>query len=418
MTEQLLQYIWQFQHYNINQLSTTDGQLITIVHPGTLNTNQGPDFLNAKINIAGTLWAGSVELHLFSSQWKTHNHGNDKNYKNVILHVVWQEDEKLDVAFPTLILQDRISMILLNKYGDMMGNPAFVPCYKHLPSIRSITLTSWKERLLVERLQTKASYIHSLLLQNNFHWEETFWWMISRNFGITLNSEAFEAIARSIPINILAKHKQQIIQLEAILFGQAGLLEKKFTEDYPVLLKKEYQFLQKKYSLRVAGVNLLFMRMRPANFPTIRLAQLSALVMQSQHLFSTILESRSITEIESLLAVTANDYWHYHYNFEDEASFKPKVLGRQMIHNIIINTIVPMLFTHGFYNNNEATKNKALMWLEQVSAEQNYITKGFVKLGIQNKSAFDSQALIQMKNEYCNQKRCLQCAVGNLILKS
>ncbi|MEO7264030.1 MAG: DUF2851 family protein [Ferruginibacter sp.] len=417
MTEQLLQYIWQFQFFNLNKLQTTDNQSISIVHPGTLNTNQGPDFLNAKINLGNTLWAGSIELHLFSSQWNVHKHSADKNYKNVVLHVVWKEDEELQLPFPTLVLQERISTVLLNRYSDMMSNQAFVPCHKHLPSIRSITLTAWKERLLVERLQGKASYINNLLLQSNFHWEEIFWWMISRNFGITLNSEAFEVIARSIPVNILAKHKQQIIQLEALLMGQAGLLDNNCIGDYPSLLKKEYKFLKKKYALVSPAVNLLFMRMRPANFPSVRLAQLAALVQHSHHLFSTILEEFSLKEIENLLQVTANDYWHYHYTMDDEASYKPKVLGKQMIQNIIINTIVPMLYAHGFYNNNEATKNKALQWLEQVSAEQNHITKGFVKLGLQNKSAFDSQALIQMKNEYCNQKRCLQCAVGARILK-
>ena len=416
MTEQLLQYIWQFKFFNHHQLFSTDGQAVSIIHPGIHNSNQGPDFLDAKIKLDNTLWAGSIELHLFSSQWNRHKHSQDKNYKNVILHVVWQEDEKIALPFATLILQDRISAVMLKKYSDMMANPAFVPCYRHLPSIRSITLTAWKERLLVERLQTRAGYIHNLLQQNHHHWEETFWWMIARNFGITVNSEAFEKIARSIPLNIIGKHKLNIIQLEALLLGQAGLLENNLKDDYPLLLKKEYLFLKKKYSLLQPAVHIMFLRMRPANFPTIRLAQLAALLQKSQHLLSVILHSDSLKEIELLLQVTANDYWHYHYSLNDDATYKPKSLGKQMIQNILINTIVPMLYAHGFYHDDEATKNKSLHWLEQLAAEQNNITKGYMKLGLQNKSAFDSQALIQLKNEYCNQKRCLQCAIGNKIL--
>ncbi|MEO5945136.1 MAG: DUF2851 family protein, partial [Ferruginibacter sp.] len=257
-----------------------------------------------------------------------------------------------------------------------------------------------------------------MLQKNKQHWEETFWWLLARNFGIKINSDAFEAIAQSLPLNILAKHKNQIHQLEALLLGQAGLLEKDFTEDYPRMLQKEYIFLRKKYDLPQIHISLYFLRMRPANFPTIRLAQLAALIQESLHLFSKIKEAEDIEEVEKLLAVTANDYWNYHYVPDESTAFKKKALGKQMIQNILINTVIPVLYAYGLFNKNEILKSKALQWLEKTSAEKNNITKGFQSLGIENKNAFDSQALIRLKNEYCDHRLCLQCAIGNKILNA
>ena len=417
MTERLLQYIWQFRHFNSTVLQTTQLQHIQIIHPGTYNTNQGPDFLNAKIKVEKTVWAGSIEIHLNSSDWKAHGHSSDKNYNNVILHVVWNHDADLSLPFPTLELQYRVSNILLSRYQDLMQSQQFIPCQNHISNIPSITFTAWKERLLAERLQQKANYIQQFLQKNNQHWEETFWWLLARNFGIKINSDAFEKIAQSLSINILAKHKNQLLQLEALLFGQAGLLEGQFIDDYPNMLRKEYLFLQKKYGLQKVHIPLYFLRMRPANFPTVRLAQLAALINESQHLFSKIKEAENIGQIEKLLHVTANDYWHYHYIPDEPTAFKKKTLGKQMLQNILINTVVPMLYAYGYFNNNDDFKNKALQWMEQIAAEKNSISKGFQELGVQNKTAFDSQALIQLKNEYCNHRHCLQCAIGNKILK-
>ena len=417
MTERLLQYIWQFRHFNDGALQTAQQQPIQLIQPGIYNTNQGPDFLNAKIKIDQTLWAGSIEIHINSSDWKAHQHSNDKNYNNVILHVVWNHDADLSLPFPTLELQHRVSNILLNRYQELMQSQQFIPCENHIAKIPSITFTAWKETLLAERLQQKANYIQQFLQKNKQHWEETFWWLLARNFGTKINSDAFEKTAQSLPLTIIAKHKNQLQQLEALLFGQAGLLDKEFEEDYPNMLRKEYLFFQKKYGLQKIHIPLYFLRMRPANFPTVRLAQLAALINESQHLFSKIKEAETIDEVEKLLKVTANDYWHYHYMPDEPTTFKKKTLGSQMIQNILINTVVPMLYAYGYFNKNEIYKNKALQWMEQIAAEKNTISKGFQLLGVQNKTAFDSQALIQLKNEYCNCRRCLQCAIGNKILK-
>ena len=416
MTERLLQFIWQFQYFNKSELVTEAGESVQIIFPGQYNTNQGPDFSDSKIKIGKTIWAGSVEIHIKTSDWKKHNHQDDKNYTNVILHVVW-EDDRVSSNVPVVELKDRVSKILLLRYEELMSSSAFIPCEKCVASVREIVWKSWKDRLLAERLMRKSKTIETYLQQNNYHWEETFWWLLARNFGMKVNADAFEAVAKSVSINILAKHKSQIIQLESILLGQAGLLEGKFSEDYPNLLQREYKFLKEKYKLKPIHLPLHFLRMRPGNFPTIRLAQLATLISESAHLFSKIKEAKSVKEISKCFDVTANDFWHYHYRFDETSAFKKKKLGTTMINNIIINTVVPVLFAYGSYHDENKYKEKALKWLEVTTAESNSITKGFQQLGIENKNAFDSQALIELKNEYCNKKRCLDCSVGNAILK-
>jgi len=416
MTERLLQYIWQFQYFDKGALCTKSDEPLQLIFQGTYNTNQGPDFLNAKIKIGKTIWAGSIELHIKSSDWKKHKHQTDKNYNNVILHVVWEDDSK-DNILPVLELKGRVSKILLQRYEAMMSQSTFIPCENMIDSVKSITWTSWKDRLLAERLLRKSKTAIAYAQENNYHWEEIFWWFLARNFGLKVNSEAFEAMARSLSLNILAKHKSQIHQLEALLFGQAGLLEEEFVDDYPKLLQKEYLFLKEKYGLKPTHQRLYFLRMRPGNFPTIRLAQLASLIHQSSHLFSKIIEAENVNEVKTMFDVAANDYWHYHYKFDNPSKYKVKDLGETMIDNMIINTICPLLFAYGTYHKDEKYKSKALKWLEGVKGESNRITKKFVALGIKNRNAYDSQAFIELKNEYCTQKRCLECAIGNAILK-
>lgn len=417
MTERLLQYIWQFQYFNAVDLFTLEDEPLQVIHPGTFNTNQGPDFIDAKIKIGNTLWAGSIELHLASSHWNDHHHTGDANYKNVILHVVWQHDADLLLPFSTLVLHDKVSKLLLSKYNRLMLSENFIACEKMIHQVNELTWMAWKERLLVERLQKKAAVVLDHLKKNNNHWEETFWWLLAANFGMKVNSHAFEKVAQSIPVTILAKHKNQIHQLEALLLGQAGLLQGEFKEDYPLLLQREYRFLKKKYQLQKVEATLYFLRMRPANFPTVRLAQLAMLVHNSVHLFAAVKESPSVTAIKKLLNVTANDYWHYHYVLDEPSAFKKKNLGAQITDNIIINTIAPMVFAYGWYHQNDSYKDKALHWLLEINPEKNKITAGFINLSIANKNAFDSQALIQLKNEYCSKRRCLDCALGNRLLK-
>lgn len=415
--EKLLQYIWQFQYFNKSELLTSAGEKLQIIFPGKLNTNQGPDFTNAQIKIDNTTLVGSIELHLKASQWNEHGHSNDANYKNVILHVVFENDLSQS-SVPVLELQPRISNLLLDRYTALMNASSFIPCTNAVSEVKEITWLSWKERLLAERLTRKSSIVFKFLEENNAHWEETFWWMLARNFGMKVNTEAFESMARTIPVNLLAKHKHQIHQLEALLFGQAGLLNETFTEDYPKLLQREYLFLKKKYDLNPIHNRVHFLRMRPGNFPTIRLSQLAGLIQNSAHLFSKVLEIEKLPEVKKLFDVTANDYWYYHYRFDEASSFKKKTIGKDMIDNVIINTIVPVLFAYGLYHKEENYKNKAILWLEDLPAETNSITKGFADLKLYSQSAFDSQSFIELKTQYCDNKHCLQCAIGNVLLKT
>ena len=417
MTEKLLHFIWQHQYFETRQLHCTHGDPLLILDKGTLNSNQGPDFLNGKIKIAATTLAGNIELHVLSSDWDLHQHSSDQNYQNIILHVVWKHDQMKKYPFPTVELQPLISSVLLSRYEELMQSVHFIPCQQHLASIPEIIFSSWKERLLIERLQDRAKHIEQLLKQCNNHWEEIFWWMLARNFGIKINNDSFERIAKTIPVNLLAKHKNQIQQLEALLLGQAAILDKKFDDDYPNMLRREYIFLQKKYRLKKAHAPLYFLRMRPANFPTVRLAQLAMLIHQSHHLFSIIKEVETIQELQTYLNVTANDYWHYRYRPDHPTAFCKKTLGKSMMDNICINTIVPVLYAYGYYHHIESFKNKAIDWLRLLSTEQNNVVRGFKVLGTISCNAFDSQALLQLKKWYCDEKKCLQCAVGGKLLK-
>lgn len=422
MKEDILQYIWKFQYYNRSQLFSTDGDEIRVIYPGELNTNQGPDFLEAKIKIKETLWAGNIEIHINSSQWNLHAHSNDQHFNNVILHVVWNQDvEIMDPAgnnIPTLEMQSRVSKILLEKYQKLMDSNQFISCENQVFKISELALTNWKQRLVAERLLARSEKILSILKETNYHWEETFWWLIAANFGLKVNSTLFQNMARTLPVTTLAKHKNSILQLESLLFGQAGLLERDFEEKYPSMLQKEYRFYKKKYQLKNVDGQPDFLRMRPANFPTIRLAQLAMLIHGSEHLFSKIKEANTVAEIKKMFSLSANDYWHYHYVFDETSDFKIKTLGKQMIGNIIINTVVPVLFSYGLHHDDESIKEKSITWLENLNAEKNVITLGFENLGFANLNSFHSQALIQLKNEYCNPKFCLKCAIGNSILKA
>jgi hypothetical protein len=421
MTEKLLQFIWQFQYFNRDSLVTTTGESLQITRPGQLNKNQGPDFEQARITINNTAWAGTIELHIRASDWMKHKHQDDERYNKVILHVVWQNDmpviDGAGNSFPTLELNSRVSNLLLESYDRWMQADLQIPCGQSIKDVPAITWQTWKQRLLIERLMGKYKMIQQHLQQTNNHWEEVFWRMLCRYFGGNINAVSFEQLAVSLPIQILAKHKNQIHQLEALLLGQAGLLHKNFEEDYPKMLYNEYQFLQKKYQLRVINLPPSFLRMRPVNFPTIRLAQLAMLVQTSHHLFSVIKEAVSINEIKSLLDTTGNDYWHYHYRFDEMSDFVPKKVGSQMFETLIINAVIPVLFAYGMYANDNSLKEKALNWLEEVSPEKNSVIAPFVALSIKPKNAFDSQALLQLKKEYCDAKRCLECAAGNAILK-
>lgn len=397
---------------------TTAGESLVVIHPGTYNTHQGPDFSEGRILLGETVWVGNIELHLLSSDWVRHQHGSDRNYKNVILHVVWMVDEAWnEMRFPTLVLSDRVPKILLQQYATWMTGDHFIPCQTSIGKVDELVWVAWKERMLIERLDRKSDLVMGLLRKNNYHWEEVWWWMIARNFGLYVNADAFEEMAFSIPFNLLLKHRANIHQLEAVMFGQAGLLEKVFIENYPLMLKKEYEFLQAKYQLQQIHLPMHFLRMRPACFPTVRIAQLAMFMHTSGNIFSEVINAERLQDVRTLLAVTANDYWHYHFRFDEETVYQPKTLGAAMVSNILMNSVVTILYAYGRHHKEISFQQKAIEWIGQLPSENNSVITRFRDLDMKVKNAFDSQALIEMKSQYCDRKRCLDCAIGAAILK-
>jgi hypothetical protein len=415
MNERLLQFIWQHQYFNKDQLCTNKGEPLQILFPGSYNTNQGPDFSNARIIIDSIQLAGTAELHLRTSDWEAHGHTGDEHYKNVILHVVWEHDG--DDHDSVLELKSRVASTLISKYSELMQQQEQIPCAHFLQSIPELVWLSWKERLIAERLQQKTNLIHKMLQQTNRHWEEVFWRLLARNFGTPLNSDALEAVAQSVPVSLLAKHKNQIHQLEAMLLGQAGLLEAEFTDAYAVMLQKEYRYLKKKHGLQLIHQPLHFLRMRPSHFPTLRLVQLAMLVHQSSHLFSKVMEAKNVNEIKAMFNITANDFWNTHYTLHETSPSKKKKLGASMTDSILINTIIPMLFVYAAEQDAPTVQQKAISWLQHLPKENNRITRLWEAAQAPHTNAFDSQALLFLKKQYCDVKRCLSCAVGNTILK-
>ena len=419
MNERLLQFIWQFQHYNKHDLYVTSGKALRIFYHGHVNSDQGPDFLNARISIGEQLWAGNIELHIRSTDWKRHGHQTDSNYSNVILHVVWIDDEKAPQnEIPVLELAGRVPKSLLTKYDTWMHTYSdFIPCASQIGLTDSSILGIWYDELILKRLENRTRIIQQKLSENIYHWDEIFWCMLMRNFGIRVNADAFESIATSMPLNLLIKHKNQIHAVEALLFGQAGLLEQRFSEQYPIMLQKEYRFYRKKYGLKPIYQPIHFLRMRPVNFPTVRLAQLAMIVHTAPAFFSFARDCEDPQRLRSIFTVTANDYWHYHYRFDESSAFQPKQTGKDIIDNIFINTIAPAIFAYGTINNLPHCIEKGLSWLKKTSAENNPIIRRFLKVGIKPANAYESQSLLELKFRFCDDRKCLECRIGNSLLK-
>jgi hypothetical protein len=417
ITEKLLQFIWQQQYFSRQDLATTAGEKVEVLHQGQINRNQGPDFHDARIRIGNTILAGTVELHIRTSQWEQHGHTADPKYATVILHVVYQNDVAETKGLPILELEQRIPGIMLERYAILMNAVSAIPCGSSAADINPLIWQAWKDRLLMERLQRKSGEIMRLNEINKHNWEETLFWLLARSFGMKVNADAFEAMARSLPITLLNRHRTQIHQLECLLIGQCGLLEKEFSESYPQLLQREYRFLSRKYSLHPVAIQVNFLRMRPVNFPGVRLAQLAMLLHTTSGLFNKMLELKSIGEAKGLLIVTANDYWNQHYRFDEESPFQPKTTGIDMVHLVLMNSVIPLLFCYGQYQRSDAHCVKALQWLNELPAEVNSVLTCFTRIGIDQNAASDTQALLELNSQYCTFKKCLSCAIGNSILK-
>ena len=460
MTESFLHYIWKFKLFNKNNLKTINREEVEIIKAGEHNTNAGPDFFNARIKIGNTLWAGNVEIHIKSSNWNDHKHQLDAAYHNTILHVSYEHDVEvknhIGQEIPDIELKDLIDQKVIEQYQLIQKPHQFIPCEKllapylaaknanlqkenflHSPSSLSFG-EGWGEvRLLIERLERKSTYISELLEHTNNNWEETLYISLARNFGFNINADAFEMLAKSLPLSVVLKHKNDLNQIEALLFGQAGFLSTELSygvpsplgepvpffregqgEGYPNLLQREYKNLKAKFNLNpIDNSQWKFLRLRPSNFPTIRIAQFAQLLYKSSNLFSEIIEAKNVNELLKLFTVSVSDYWNTHYVFNKPVKHSKKSVGDASAELIIINTIAPFLFVYGQQKNKEEFKDKALEILEQLKPEKNSITENWRKLGIKIESAYSSQALLQLKNEYCSHKKCLNCSVFTSLMK-
>lgn len=422
MQENFLHFVWRLRRFRLQGLQTTTGDQIEIVEIGQHNHNAGPDFLNARIRIAGTLWAGNVEMHLRSSEWLTHRHQDDPNYDNVILHVVLDEDEVIKhregERIPCLNLRPYLPAGLAKQYLRLLHSEQWISCQQQLYNVPEVTKNLWLDRLLVERLEERTQALAERLERNNGDWEETFYQHLAWGFGLKVNAEPFAWLAESLPLKILLRHKDKLTQLEALIFGQAGMLEGTFQDAYPQQLQNEYHFLQKKYQLQAISANhWKFMRMRPANFPSIRLAQWATLIFRTGQLFSKMLVATNLKEIENAFVVELSNYWQTHFRFDRPGKKSNKSLGQSRIHLLVINIIAPFLFLYGKRRGDEQYQDRALQLLAAVPAERNHIITAWAGLGIKAEQAAQSQALLQLKKNYCDQKRCLDCAIGCNILK-
>jgi Protein of unknown function (DUF2851) len=373
MREELLHFIWRFRYFNHHELLTEAGQAVWIHATGEPNVNQGPDFLHARISIGGTLHEGPVELHIKTSDWHRHAHDADSHYRQVVLHVVWENDlEDPPGGVPVLALGHRIPKLLLGRYRQWMDSQAFIPCERRLPVVDAATRTAWLQQLVKRRLQQRALFIAGCLEANCQHWEETTWWLMARSMGQPVNAAAFEAIARSLPVRLLLRQREDPARLEALLLKQAGSLK----------------------------VPLSFLRMRPPHFPTVRLAQLAGLIARHSGWFGTIRDAESPRDLDAPLEVTAAGYR----------------MGDMIKKSLLINAFIPLLFAYGWLRGLPAYQEKALRWLAETRPEDNAILRGWRRLGVPVKNAADSQALLELKNNYCNNRKCLDCAIGQHLL--
>lgn len=421
MNEALLQFIWQYSLYQSSGLFTVGGEPLTIMHPGKLNRDAGPDFLEAKVRVGNTILVGNIELHIKSSDWLRHGHQHDAKYSNLILHVVHENDAAAVAGnTPVLVLKDHIPSHIAPKYSGLVNATQKLPCSSQLPTVRDITKEAWLSRLLAERWEQKQTDWNILLEKSVTDWRNLLYWRMAANFGFKTNATPFLMLAQSLPLNIPTKHKENLMQIEALLFGQAGMFNDDFVDDYPRELQREYDYLRKKYQLKPIANHLWkFLRMRPANFPTIRIAQFAALIHQSIHLFSQIIETHSVKEITPLVDVAASSYWDNHYQFDSlqERSYT-KSLGKSSIQNIIINTVAPIQFLYAARQDTDKLREQALQLLEDVPAESNNITRTWEENGWTPANAAQSQAMIQLYNNYCSKRRCLECSIGLSILKT
>lgn len=421
--EDFLQYVWQYQLFDKNQLFTEEGLPFSILKQGVKNSDSGPDFENARLVIDGLEWAGKIEIHIRSSDWEKHNHQADTNYDNVILHVVWESDHTVirqdGSVIPSFAIHSRVNAETLERYRFLNDTRhTVIPCESFFSSQSTLTRTAMIEKSLASRLERKSKEVLETHKKLNNNFEEAAYSLLMQNFGFKLNAEPFLRLSQALPLKILSKHKGQLFQIEALLFGQAGFLDNA-TDLYAISLQKEYRYLASKYHLesnKLLRSDWKFLRTRPKNFPTVRLSQVAGILSQLSGLFGIFIENEDINVLISYLEPSPSEYWLYHYDFGKPSS-KINKMGVDSLENILINTVTPLLASYYYLTDDYMYFERALKILETLKPEKNYITRIWQTLGLKCKSAFDSQALIEQYNALCSNRKCLSCVVGIEILR-
>lgn len=410
MKEEFLYYLWENRLLSKN-LHTIDGEAVTIISVGNRNYDSGPDFLDARIRIGNTLWIGHVEIHVCASDWFRHGHQDDDAYNNVILHVVYNnDDERLDI--PMLEVVGKFDAEIYEKYSVFVKSRRWIPCEKLIAGIQQFTWLSWLERILVERLELEVKDVYSRLVANKFDWEETVYQRVMRYLGLKVNNDAFERLATLLPLKILRRHIDNPLQIEAMFFGCAGFLEQDFNDGYPVLLQREYKILKSKFNLVTMPMSYWkFLRLRPPNFPTIRLAQMASVVCACDSLFSKIVTINDLELMRNLFNVEVNEYWDNHFLFEKLSKERKKAIGSAATDVLIINAIIPVLFCYGICHDDEELKSRSLGFLNDIEPEDNIVVRKFRKMGVNVQNAMQTQALLHLYNYYCKKRKCLKCRV-------
>lgn len=419
--EEFLHYVWRLNLYDQSRLFTTHGEEVIISDQGILNNNDGPDFLNAKISVAGTIWAGNIEIHIHSSDWYRHGHQLDPAYDNVILHVVFEQDKEVyradGNAIPCLQLKDKIDLRLIEKYKRLISSASWVPCAGQIDSAPEITITSWLERLLVERLEQKTNRFRLMMDYHKNDWEACYHEVLASGFGIQKNRQPFELLARKVPFKLVSRLRDQPTQIEALFFGAAGFLDRKYEEKYPTILKNEFNYLQKKFGIQPLKKEIWrFLRLRPSGFPTLRIAEFVAFILNGKSDFRDLIECEDFSNLRESFIQPIPEYWSNRYSFDKESTFRKKLLGKDAVNRILINSVIPFLFLYGKERNEEKIMEKSLSWMQSIPSEDNKVIKNWNGVGIRSKNAAESQALIQLKKFYCDKKRCLECAIGNSVI--
>ena len=423
MREDFLHYVWRHKKITtVIELTTEQGQRLEIIRFGEYLQTAGPDFFNAQIRLNGQLWAGTIEMHVKSSDWYSHRHEQDKAYENVILHVVWQDDIPViradNTIIPTLVLQKYVQTASLENYEKLMSSRNELLCETEIQELPVFVWELWKEKLLLERLEKKAVHIEKYLLNTQNNWEEVLYLLLLRSFGLNRNGDSFEQLGKHIPWQVIRKERNHILHVESLFFGSCGWLKQSHTP-YQKELKKTFEYLLHKHQIIQNNyIEPQFFKLRPDNFPTIRLAQLAQLLHQSSELFNRlVVQSLSYTEIVQLLKVNVSDFWKTHYVFEKESPFKNKAISASFVDLLLINTFLPLQFVYRKHRG-EYPFEKATDIYQQLPSEKNAITDLFSKHKIKCHSAFDSQALKELKTYYCDQQNCLSCAVGHYVLSN